>query len=112
MPDEGSDDSLANHTAVFVPGLGQQQDELGDAAPGSGVTSPQLRQDKGLEVVHSPVQAVPGQLSALRCGEGEQGDMERFAAASGPSGHGVADYPEEIKVAQQCSGLRGLLKAL
>ena len=37
LPAEGLDDPLADHAAVFVVGLGQHQNELGNTAPGGDV---------------------------------------------------------------------------
>lgn len=42
---KGLDDPLADHAAVFIVGLGQQQDELGHAASGGDIPPPQVFPD-------------------------------------------------------------------
>ena len=112
LADKGPGDPGTDHPAVLIGGLGQQQGELGGAAPGGGVTPAQVAADDVLKVVHDPVQAVSGQGSVLAGLDGDEGHMEGLPAPGGHPGHGVADDAEEVVVAQQGAGVGRLLEAL
>jgi hypothetical protein len=112
LPGEGPEDAGADHLSVFIAGLGQQQDELGGAAPGCGISPAQAAEDNALKIVHSPVQAVSGQGGVLRAGDGDQGDVERLAAAAGHTGHRVTDDAEKVIFADERAGVGRLLQPL
>ena len=96
LPAEGLDDPLADHAAVFVVGLGQHQNELGNTAPGGDVSLAQTAADQIQQVFHHPVQAALGQLSAGLAGNGEKADVDGVAAAQNGAGLGVIQDFEEV----------------
>ena len=76
------------------------------------ISPAQAAEDNALKIVHSPVQAVSGQGGVLRAGDGDQGDVERLAAAAGHTGHGVTDDAEKVIFADERAGVGRLLQPL
>ena len=90
------DDALTDLAAVFIVGLGQQQNVLGHAAPGSHVTPAEAEADQLLEVFHAAVQAALGKVAALLVCDRQQADVNGGAAAGDGPGLGVIDDLEKI----------------
>ena len=60
LPDKGPGDSGADHPAVLIGGLGEEKHILRGAAPGGGVTPAQAAENDPLQVIHNPLETVPG----------------------------------------------------
>ena len=57
---ECPNDSVADHAAVFVLGLRQHENELGNAAPGGDIAAAEVAADHILQIFHAAIQTAPG----------------------------------------------------
>ena len=61
LPAERFDDSLADHSAIFIICLRQHHDQLRLTAPGNHIAQPQIPHGNILEIFHGAIQASAGQ---------------------------------------------------
>ena len=101
LPDKGPGDSGADHPAVLIGGLGEEKHILRGAAPGGGVTPAQAAENDPPQVVHNPLETVPGDRAVPLAHHGNQSDMDGLSAASGQTRHGMADNAEEVILAHE-----------
>ena len=104
-------DSVTNHAAAFIFGLGQHKDKLRNTAPGGNVTTAQVAANHVLQIFHTAIQAALGQIITFVVCSRHQTDMDGVAAAGQCSCLCIADDAEEIILAEQRAlGGEGLAK--
>ena len=69
-PDEGIDQPLTHHAAVFIVGLGQHDDILGNTALGIGISAAQIASNLLAQMFHSFFQASFGKRFIAGAGDG------------------------------------------
>lgn len=110
---ESLNKALAYGTAVFVVGLRQHDDQLGNAAAGDDITGTQVGGHQLLQIVHGQIQTAAGKLLFPLAVEREQGNVDHIAAAEdGPGLHLIEQLEKVILAVQRTLGAGRLLQLL
>lgn len=106
LPEESTDDSRADHAAVFVICPWKQDDKLGVAAFRGHVSASDTGNQMILQIFHGQITASVGETLACSPLYRQNSDVRRIAGTGDGPCHGMINDTECVILAKQRSRLR------